>query len=192
MENEKTFWQRLWTPTKVKLLLGIPVGGFVAVIVGVIALGSFNGIMHATNENEFCYGCHIGMDTIVEEYQESIHFKNEYGIQAGCSDCHVPKEFFPKMKVKIVALKDVYHMIAGTYNLENFEEHRNELAHHVYEDMKARDSKECKNCHNPENMDFAAQPKRASLNHDVERMAKRGETCVDCHPGIAHKRPVIQ
>ena len=192
MENEKTFWQRLWTPTKWKWLLGIPVGGFVAVIVGVVGLVSFNTVMHATNENEFCYSCHIGMDTIVEEYQQSIHFKNEKGIRAGCSDCHVPHEFVPKMKVKIVALKDVYHMAVGTYNLDNFEEHRNELAEHVYETMKARDSQECRQCHRVENMDLAKQPQRASSKHSAEYMAKYDVTCVDCHQGIAHKRPVIE
>ncbi len=192
MSQIKKIWQRIWQPMKAKWLLGIPIGGFFAVAFGIGGWLTFDTVMHATNENEFCYSCHIGMDTIVEEYQESVHFKNKFGVQAGCSDCHVPKEFFPKMWVKIKATKDVYHMIAGTVNLENFEEKRNHMAETVYDSMKSRDSKECKNCHNPDDWDKTMQPARAAKRHDQVRWAAKDETCVDCHQGIAHNRPVIK
>lgn len=186
------FWSRLWTPLKSKWLLGIPIGGLIALVAGVIALGVFNQVIHVTNENQFCYSCHIGMDTIVEEYEQSIHFNNNNGFQATCSDCHVPKEFFPKMWVKIRATKDVYHMLVGTINLENFEQKRNGLADTVWENMLARDSKECKNCHDPEKWDLTQQPIRAQVNHDPAKWQREEKSCVNCHQGIAHNRPVIK
>ena len=191
MNQNQSFWQRLWTPTRSKWLLTIPLGGFGALAVGAILLGAFNGTMNATNSNQFCYSCHIGMDTIVEEYQQSIHFKNETGVQAQCADCHVPKEFFPKMWVKIRATKDVYHQLMGTVTLENFEELRVHQAEVVYDIMKGRDSKECKNCHNPDGWDTTMQSMRAKNHHDPALWAEKDETCVDCHMGVAHKKPAI-
>lgn len=192
MEKEKTFWQKLWLPTNKKWLLGIPLGGFLAVGVGVLALGGFQVSMHATNANEFCYSCHVGMDTIVEEYQQSIHFSNATGVQADCADCHVPKEFLPKMWTKIRATKDVYHMLMGKVNLENFEELRVHQAEVTHKIMKGRDSQECKNCHNPEEWDTERQSARARNHHDPEQWKKDDETCVDCHVGVAHKKPAIR
>ena len=53
--------------------------------------------------------------------------------------------------------------------------------------MKATDSRECRNCHSFDAMDFHKQSQRA-----VEKMQdakQRGLTCIDCHKGIAHKLP---
>jgi cytochrome c-type protein NapC len=56
--------------------------------------------------------------------------------------------------------------------------------------MKRTDSRECRNCHHYESMDYTEQGRRA-----VERHAKgfaEGETCIDCHKGIAHALPPIE
>ncbi|MEI8598838.1 NapC/NirT family cytochrome c [Vibrio sp. M60_M31a] len=53
--------------------------------------------MNYSSTGGFCFGCHIGMDAIVEEYQASIHYNNSKGvIAATCSDCHVRESLFPK------------------------------------------------------------------------------------------------
>jgi len=190
--SEKSLWQRLWSPSKSKWLLGIPIGAFLAVMVGVFGVLGVNGAFYLSNQNDVCYGCHIGMDTIVEEYEQSVHFKNRKGIQADCADCHVPTDFIPKLKTKIIALGDVYHMAVGTYNMENFEQHRNELAQSAYEKLKAVDSQMCKTCHEPSQWDTSLQPKRVVLNHNPELWKEKDKTCVDCHQGVAHQRPVIK
>lgn len=191
MNNEKqTWWQKLWVPTASKWLIGIPIGGFLAIALGALALGSFHGAMHATNTNTFCYSCHIGMDTIVEEYQASRHFDNASGVQATCADCHVPKEFLPKMWTKVRATKDIYHKLAGTITLENFEEKRLGLAEHVWDSMISRDSQECRNCHQADKWNTDKQSTRAR-NHHLDELVKGEKTCVECHIGVAHKKPAI-
>ena len=148
--QKSEFWKKLWQPTTTKWLLGIPLGAFLTFIIGAISVLAVDKVFQISNQNELCYGCHIGMDTIVEEYEQSVHFNNELGIQATCADCHVPKEFIPKLTTKIVALGDVYHMVMETYTLENWEENRNALADSAYQKLKVLDSSTCKSCHNPD------------------------------------------
>jgi len=70
---------------------------------------------------------------------------------------------------------------------EKFEAHRAEMAQSVWATMKANDSLECRNCHAVEHMDFKLQdPKAADL---MQAGFERGDTCIDCHKGIAHKLP---
>lgn len=53
--------------------------------------------------------------------------------------------------------------------------------------MKDNNSQECRNCHNFEYMDTTAQKSVAAKMHD--QAVKDGQTCIDCHKGIAHKLP---
>lgn len=188
----KQLKERLWQPSRSKWLLYLPVGAFIMVGLGIVLVLGVDAAFKFSNRNELCYGCHIGMDTIVEEYEQSKHFTNRPGIQADCADCHVPKAFFPKLKTKIIALGDVYHMMAGTYTLEKWDENRNKLAQSAYEKIKALDSATCKECHEPGQWDIVAQPKRVVLNHNPDEWARNDKTCVDCHKGVAHSRPVVK
>lgn len=178
--------QRLWNWLKLPLIFGIPIGIFLLVL-GVVG---FQGAMAVTNMNAFCFSCHLKMDTIVQEYKASPHYISEDQVLATCADCHVPHEFIEKMKVKIAATADVYHMMMGTITKENFEEHRPRLARMVWDDMLANNSSTCRHCHQGDNFDLSKQPQRARLNHEL--MDRRGETCIDCHFGIAHKRITIE
>ncbi|MES9980043.1 MAG: NapC/NirT family cytochrome c [Candidatus Thiodiazotropha sp. 6PLUC5] len=65
-------------------------------IAGIAFSGLFSMGLTYTNEMEFCTSCH-SMKVNLEEYKESLHYKNASGVQATCSDCHVPKPFIPKM-----------------------------------------------------------------------------------------------
>ncbi|RCU50806.1 cytochrome C [Corallincola holothuriorum] len=181
---------RLWKQTRSRWLLGIPIGGFIALVLGALGVVTFHGVMDFTNTNEFCYGCHIGRDTIVEEYQASVHFNNRSGVIATCADCHVPKPFVDKMIVKVKATADIYYQLMETVTLENFEQERLRLAEHVWRDMAASNSRECRSCHTPERWDSDAQPIRVRTNH--QKMLSQNMNCIDCHQGVAHKRPVIE
>jgi cytochrome c-type protein NapC len=124
-----------------------------------------------------------------EEYKQTPHFKNPSGVQAGCPDCHVPRPYGAKLVAKIMAAKDVYHEILGTIDTqEKFEAHRWDMASRVWAKMKANDSRECRACHEFQNMDVDNQSKQAKRRH-VRVMEKGGKTCIDCHAGIAHKLP---
>ncbi|MDT8326867.1 MAG: NapC/NirT family cytochrome c [Roseovarius sp.] len=172
------------------ILLGI--GG----IGGIIFWGGFHTAMEATNTLEFCVSCHEMRDTVYEEYKTSVHYKNASGVRAVCSDCHVPHAWGPKVVRKIQATNEVWHTLRGTINTpEKFEAKRAELAAHVWQVMKETDSRECRNCHSFEAMDFTKQSRRAVEKMEVVAQtghSPEGSTCIDCHKGIAHKLPKVE
>ncbi|MGB5733041.1 MAG: NapC/NirT family cytochrome c [Thiohalocapsa sp.] len=156
-------------------------------ITGIVFAGAFNAGLAYTNEMEFCVSCHT-MQTNYNEYKESAHYKNQSGVQATCSDCHVPKPFVPKMIRKIVAAKDIYHEILGTIDTpEKFEARRWTMASQVWARMKASDSRECRSCHEFGNMDLSEQGRSARSRH--AKAEEKGQTCIDCHTGIVHHEP---
>jgi len=160
---------------------------FMLLALGAVLMSLFNFGLKATNTTEFCTSCHT-MKTNLKELEESVHWKSASGVHAGCADCHVPKAFFPKMKAKILAAKDVYHEIIGTIDTpEKYEKHRWDMASRVWAKMKATDSRECRSCHSFDNMDFSEQDKSARKRH--EKAEVKGQTCIDCHKGIAHEEP---
>ncbi len=57
----------------------------------------------------------------------------------------------------------------------------------TWEKMKRSDSRECRNCHNFEYMDFTIQETRAASEH--QSAIDNSMTCIDCHQGIAHNLP---
>lgn len=160
----------------------------VVFLVGVGFAALFNTGLAYTDEMEFCVSCHT-MQTNYEEYKESLHYKNQSGVQATCSDCHVPKPFIPKMVAKIIAAKDVYHEIVGTIDTpEKFEAHRWDMASRVWAKMERSDSRECRSCHEFANMDLSEQGRSARSRHASAE--ERGKTCIDCHKGIVHYEPL--
>ncbi len=178
-------WQALKKPSVTYSLGTLLIVGFIS---GIIFWGGFNTAMEMTNNEEFCISCHEMEDNVFEEYKQTIHYSNRTGVRATCPDCHVPKEWQHKVVRKIQASNELLHKALGTINTrEKFEEKRLELAEHVWTAMKATDSRECRNCHNFEFMDFAEQGRRAVKAHSEGLDA--GKTCIDCHKGIAHELP---
>lgn len=159
-------------------------------LAGIVAWGGFNWSMDLTNTMEFCISCHEMKDNIYVEYKETVHYSNRSGVQATCADCHVPREWGPKVARKIYASNELYHHLVGTVDTpEKFEANRLEMAERVWESMRASDSRECRNCHDYSAMDPERQDRMSVRRHDPERLAKSGETCIDCHQGIAHRLP---
>lgn len=154
---------------------------------GALFAGAFNTGIGVTNEMEFCTSCH-SMQIVLEEFKETAHYSNPSGVRATCADCHVPQEFGPKMVAKVIAIKDVYHEILGTIDTpEKFEAHRWDMASRVWDKMKATNSRECHACHDFSSMDLTAQTRSARNRH--ARAEDEGQTCIDCHKGVAHKEP---
>ena len=170
-----------------RVILGGTVGSaIIFFMVGVLFWGSFNATMEATNTLEFCIGCHEMEENVYQEYKPTIHFSNRTGVQASCSDCHVPDPWIHKMIRKVQASGEVFHKIMGTVDTpEKFDGKRLQLAKRVWTTMKNTDSRECRNCHHFDNMNPKYQKPRARKQH--LNAFKTGQTCIDCHKGIAHK-----
>ena len=195
MSNKKTkecndmilcrIWQVLRKPS-VKYSLGsLLIVGFIS---GIVFWGGFNTAMEMTNNEEFCISCHEMEDNVYQEYKQTIHYSNRTGVRATCPDCHVPKEWNHKVVRKIQASNELLHKALGTIDTrEKFEAKRLKLASNVWKAMKDTDSRECRNCHNFEFMDFGEQGRRAVKAHSEGLDA--GKTCIDCHKGIAHELP---
>lgn len=189
--------KRLWHWfTRPSVLIGQGVLLSVGVVAGIIFWGGFHTAMEATNTLGFCVSCHEMRDTVYEEYKTTVHYKNASGVRAICSDCHVPHAWGPKVIRKIQATNELWHTLRGTINTpEKFEAKRAELAAHVWETMQRTDSRECRNCHSFEAMDFTKQGRRAQEKMQVVAEtghSPEGRTCIDCHKGIAHKLPKVE
>lgn len=180
----KRLW--LWWRRPGRLALGILLlAGFAA---GIIFWGGFNTGLEMTNRETFCISCHEMRNTVYQEYMQTAHYSNRSGVRATCPDCHVPHEWAPKMVRKIQASKELYAKAFGLIDTpKKFEEHRLAMAQNEWRRMKNNNSQECRNCHNFDFMDLTAQKTVAAKLHD--KAIKAGQTCIDCHKGIAHKLP---
>ena len=157
-------------------------------VFGIIMWGGFNTAMEATNTLPFCISCHEVESTVYQDYKHSVHFTNRSGVSAICSDCHVPKEWLPKVMRKISASKELYHWATGSIDTpEKFRAKRLELATRVWDSMKATDSRECRNCHQFSVMALEKQARFAARIH--ADATENGGTCIDCHKGITHSLP---
>lgn len=177
--NKSKFWSK-------RFLLGTTISGAVIFfIAGIIFWGGFNTAMEATNTLEFCINCHEMEDNVYQEYTPTIHYANRTGVRAGCPDCHVPDPWIHKMVRKVQASKEVFSWLTGKIDTpEKFEKHRLTMAKSVWKTMKETDSRECRNCHNFESMSPEFQRPRARKQH--MNAFETGQTCIDCHKGIAH------
>jgi len=155
----------------------------------VVFWGGFNWGLEATNTTAFCISCHEMKDNVYVEYRNTVHASNRTGVQAGCPDCHVPKEWGHKMVRKLQASQEIWGKLTGVINTpQKFNAHRLELPQRVWRAMKTTDSRECRNCHKFESMDYNRQEPRSSQIHQAALTA--GKTCIDCHQGIAHCLPL--
>jgi cytochrome c-type protein NapC len=178
-------WDFVTRPNAIYALGTLVGGGFV---VGILFWGSFNWAMEMTNNETFCISCHEMDQNVFREYQNTIHYTNRSGVRATCPDCHVPKDWVHKMARKIQASNELFHHFVGTIDTrEKFEAKRLQLANNVWRVMKETDSRECRNCHKFEFMDYTYQEPRAARRHQEGFNA--GETCIDCHKGVAHRLP---
>jgi len=181
----KRLWTWFWSPTSRYSLGAILIVGGIG---GVIFWGGFNTYMEYTNTLKFCVSCHEMKQLVYPEYKKTIHYKNRTGVRVVCSDCHLPKDWTAKLVRKIKATNEIYHKVIGSIDTkEKFEAKRLELAKTVWASMKESDSKECRNCHSFQAMDFQKQSRRG--REKMEKAKAKSETCIDCHKGIAHKLP---
>jgi len=162
--------------------------GIAAFVLGIMFWGGFNWALEVTNKEAFCISCHEMKNNVYAEYRNTVHYSNRTGVRASCPDCHVPNDWGKKVTRKIQASNELLHKVMGTIDTpEKFAEHRVIMAQRVWRAMKTTDSRECRNCHKFESMEYSAQEPRASELHQAA--LTKGNTCIDCHQGIAHQLP---
>jgi cytochrome c-type protein NapC len=177
---------RKWTAGKrasVVLLAGIAAG------LGGLSL--FGTTMVYTSTEAFCAtSCHEMANNSNMEYLGSSHDRNRTGVRATCVDCHVPNSPIPLYIAKMGALNDLWshHVTKAVDTREKFDAQRAKMAQRVWTYMKGNDSRECRHCHTPANMDPDRQSPTSAARH--ERGKREKLTCVDCHFGLTHKVPM--
>jgi len=155
---------------------------------GLVAWGGFNWSLEMTNTEQFCISCHVMRDHPFKEYKSTIHYANRSGVRATCPDCHVPREWIHKVVRKVRATNELYHWLKGSIDTDRkFDVKRGTLAAHVWQSMKATDSRECRNCHDNASMRLDRQSDKGRMMHALGSDWKM--TCIDCHKGIAHSLP---
>lgn len=154
------------------------------IVLSTFAVLAFDTAMHVTSTEEFCISCHDMQQPYIE-FQNTPHFKNASGVTATCTDCHLPKEFGPKMVRKVEAAREVWGSITGVIDTpEKYAAHLPAMKQREIARLQANDSQECRNCHNPERMRADLQSKMAQRFHQPSRV--KDKSCIDCHEGIAH------
>src|SRR5450759_2290885 len=181
----KRTWNFLKQPSAKYSLLTLLVVGFFS---GIIFWGGFNTAMEATNKLEFCISCHEMYDNVYPEYKTTIHYSNRTGVRAICSDCHVPHDWTYKLIRKSKATLELWAKLTGRVDTrEKFEANRMRMATDEWARMQASGSRECRNCHNFDAMSSSIQKQTVYQKH--MKAQADGQTCIDCHKGIAHHLP---
>jgi len=184
----RSFVAWLWRRPQRWYLLGVPVGGLLAFIVGIGFTGGFFGSLQYASTQEFCLSCHE-MRQALQEMSHTEHYVNAVGVRAGCADCHVPPTFAAGLVRHVEAYKCVWGHLRGTLSTPvKYEARRLDMAQTVWKELDGNDSAECRSCHSPAAMVLAQQPAAAASAH--QSLGSGGVTCIDCHKGIAHKLPV--
>lgn len=160
-------------------------------LLGAIGLAGFAAFVESTSTLSFCTSCHEMQAFVFEEYKDSPHYRNPSGVRAICADCHVPHPPHLKLlrKIKATLTEVPAHLMGRIDTREKFEAERLRLAQNVWAEMRANDSRECRHCHDREAMALADQKPRARAQHEDAKTS--GETCIDCHQGIAHHKPEL-
>jgi len=139
-----------------------------AVIASIMTLGMFS-VSLATDlaKNDKCAKCHVDQ---ASDYEESVHYINRSGVQAGCANCHAGKK----------------HKNSKSKNTK-VSKSRIDMALSEWKRLSDNASKECKTCHSPIAMDYTKQEPRSVERH--EEGFEKNESCIRCHKGISHHLP---
>lgn len=152
-------------------------------VVGVLALIGFNYSLEATSTDEFCLGCHNHAIPYAQ-HQLTVHYSNEYGVAAGCADCHLEHAFIPKMRRKLEAAREVWGHYTGVIDTdEKYLAHQPEMKARELARFRSSDSATCRSCHDVTRMALEQQSAKAQRDH--ARLGQ-GKTCVDCHEDAGH------
>jgi cytochrome c-type protein NapC len=183
----RRFFRWLFSPSARWSVFALVLGG---IVIGAVSVIGTQVAVAVTGTDEFCgNACHSHQKFVYPEHKTSVHYANRTGVRAMCVDCHVPHDYPAKLIYKAKAgIVDAYAELRGTIaTQEKFDRERWRLANHVWDQMRADNSANCRSCHDDKAMDSAKQSAPAVKQHQKFRDGKA--TCIDCHTGVAHKEP---
>ena len=156
------------------LLAGLVIGGAATVA------ASYS--IHFSGTPEFCMRCHEMRVVGEQGWMQSPHYRNDRGVVAGCSDCHVPPDLPRMLYVKTRdGVTDIIVHAFGEADPRRMDWDR--LAAIARE--KATDSA-CRACH--QNLDARGLPIAAIVAHRENALIGRPKKCVACHRAEFHGR----
>ena len=118
-------------------------------------------------------------DNLLPELQKTVHWSNRTGVRARCPDCHVPHNFTDKVARKMQASREVLsHLMGDIGTREKFKEHRIVLAQREWARFAANGSRECRACHDYNNMDINKM--RPTSQVAMRNAAARNQSCMGC------------
>lgn len=175
-------WRELRSPSSHWSILSLAGGGLLVGAFGIVAL---NIALHATRSTEFCATCHA--QNAVIDWKQSSHYSNRTGFVAGCADCHVPQNLFLRMVREMRVPGEILSHFSGTISTpEKYDAHRLAMAEIEWARLRRNNSQECRDCHHPGLMTDKEKP----YVSDAHKTAlSSGQTCIECHKGVAHKAP---
>lgn len=160
-----------------------------AAFIAIAVAAKTGGSPRSNPDSNFCISCHEMESTVYKEFQKTSHFKNPSGMRASCQDCHVPQGILDGTLRKLQAGRELWAKWQGTIDTpEKFEDRRLALARRVWDEMAANNSAQCRSCHVPDGFDYG-QFKKADGAKRMEKGLAEGQTCINCHKGIAHVMP---
>ena len=137
--------------------------------------------VHATGDVDFCESCHV-MEPMVEAYWEDIHGgKNEHGIRAACTDCHLPHDsVLNYLVVKVISgMKDLRGNFLRDPDKIDWQERREHREHFTYDSG-------CMGCHRELKNATMSDPKAFKPHRDYFSGISDA-TCISCHENVGHK-----
>ena len=179
-------WAWLTTPSARWSVLALVIVGIVVGAGGVIAT---QVMVAATGTNEFCGNACHSMVWIAKEHQQSVHYANRTGVQAGCHDCHIPHEYPQLLWYKAKAgIHDAIGEVRGIISTEDkFKKERLRMAKMVWAEFKETNSANCRHCHAFTPEIIAKQKEMVQPMHKM--VLSKESTCIDCHKGVGHAAP---
>jgi cytochrome c-type protein NapC len=108
-------------------------------------------------------------------------------VEVGCPDCHVPQcNWITEVGVKFKAAGELYYFLTGQIATdEQFGKVRPELAKQVFANFYAADARECRHCHDYNNMILEDQTTAVRFVHPIAMQTDAN--CLDCHKELTHK-----
>ncbi len=154
-------------------------------VIGAAGFLAGNYAVHYTGSVDFCVSCHEMRVVAEQGWMQSSHYRNDAGVVASCTDCHVPpeSEYLTMLWVKARdGTKDVYVHFLGESDPERMDwEHLTESAREKIHESS------CVKCHG--NLTARGFPEKTlSAHREYERLAGTAEheSCFDCHEEEIH------
>lgn len=154
--------------------------GLIGLAVPVFWAGTHSAI-EATSDHEFCGSCH-SMEPMVASFLQDTHGgRNPAGIQAVCTDCHLPHTgpFRYLIRKSINGAWDVWkEHVVGADDVD-WQAKLAERERYTYVSG-------CKHCHN--SLDTSAGGRHEVWRaHGPMLRGESDENCLSCHQHVGHK-----